>query len=83
MKRLCRRIRRIVILALTLVFIFTLSLIISGGICNSNKIWDLYKEFYGTWSWKMILCLAVSGLISGVIITCLIKKTGSKSNEES
>lgn len=83
MKRLFRRIRRIVILALTLVFIFALSLIISGGIYNSSKIWKLYRDFYGTWSWEMILCLAISGLISGAIITCLAKKTGSKRNEES
>lgn len=83
MKRLFRRIRRIVILALTLVFIFALSLIISGGIYNSSKIWKLYRDFYGTWSWEMIMCLTLSGLISGVIITCLIKKTSNKKNEES
>lgn len=83
MKRLLKKIRRIIILVLTLFFIFMVLLIISGGIYNFRKIWTLYKEFYGTWSWEMILCLVLSGLISGVIITCLTKKTGSKRNEES
>lgn len=82
MKRLLKRIRRIIILVLTLVFIFAVSLIISGGIYNFKKIWNLYKDFYGTWSWEMILCLAVSGLISGIIITCLTKRTGRKRNEK-
>lgn len=82
MKRLLKRIRRIIILVLTLVFIFAVSLIIFGGIYNFKKIWNLYKDFYGTWSWEMILCLAVSGLISGIIITCLTKRTGRKRNEK-
>lgn len=82
MKRLLKRIRRIIILVLTLVFIFAISLIISGGVYNLKKIWNLYKEFYGTWSWEMVVCLAVSGIISGIIITCLTRRTGSKRNEE-
>ncbi len=82
MKKLFRRLRRTIIFMMTLVVIFTVLLITLGGICNLDKIIEIYKEFYGSWSWKMVVSLVLSGLISGIVLTYLLVKSNKKDNEE-
>ena len=81
MKKLFRRLRRTIIFMMTLVVIFTVLLITLGGICNLEKIIEIYKEFYGSWSWNMV-SLVLSGLISGIVLTYLLVKANKKDNEE-
>lgn len=82
MKKLFRRLRRTIIFMMTLVVIFTVLLITLGGICNLEKIIEIYKEFYGSWSWNMVVSLVLSGLISGIVLTYLLVKVNKKDNEE-
>lgn len=82
MKKLFRRLRRTIIFMMTLVVIFTVLLITLGGICNLDKIIEIYKEFYGSWSWEMVVSLVLSGLISGIVLTYLLVKSNKKDNEE-
>lgn len=81
MKKLFRRLRRTIIFIMTLVVTFMVSLITLGGICNLEKIIEIYKEFYGSWSWSMIVSLVLSGLVSGISLNYLLVKANKKSNE--
>lgn len=83
MKKLFWRIRKLTVFMLMLVVIFTITLIVLGAICNVDRIISIYKEFYGTWSWNMIVCLVLSGVTSGICVTYLIaKKTHKKSEDD-
>lgn len=82
MKRLFRGIRKLIIFVLMLVVSFTITLIVLGAICNIDKIINIYKQFYGTWSWDMMICLVLSGITSGICVTYLIAKRTHKKKEE-
>ena len=82
MKKLFWRIRKLIVFMLMLVVFFTMTLIVLGAICNADRIMSIYKQFYGTWSWNMIVCLVLSGIISGICVTYLIAKKTHKKKEK-
>ena len=82
MKKLFRIIRKLIVFMLMLVVIFTMALIILGAVCNVDKIISIYKQFYGTWSWGMMICLVLSGITAGICVTYLIAKKTHKKTEE-
>lgn len=82
MKKLFKRIRKLIVFMLMLVVIFTITLIVLGAICNVDKIISIYKYFYGTWSWEMLICLVLSGITAGICVTCFSAKKTHKKIEE-